>query len=488
MLNIDTEKMESQLNETTTVRAFADRVTVINDDLFIWAIIDGILMVCILSGNILTILAVRFHRRLRQLLSNLFVLSLALSDIFVGLTLPYHLAFYMGNELGHHKHFCLLRFFVLIIACGVSIWNLIAIAVDRYIAICYPLHYTRMMTKKVALAILAFGWFLAVFVASIPLIWNKWETAMECEFDELLYPWYVAGVITPLFSLVWICLLIVYWRIWREAAKHSKQLRAHNSQESSSDWKSVQVVLLIIGCFTLCWLPYFVVILTQIFNFLDQNSPVLYKAVFSLAMANSMMNPLIYAWKNTNFRHAFSKLLTCRKLDQLDGPHTGDSPRGKPSKRKNSRLKTDDSRCRGTNTSTSRMSQASTESYTHGNEHDITYISTVHDESNQNHTIQLSLGSTNDKTNTSVVGPPSITTHIIKGNVIINNYNLYESFLKVKNENQTDNSGSNNNSFRDTTTHKKTDGVNHNMKYQNNNYAADLGNNNPCYQDDMTKL
>lgn len=64
---------------------------------------------------------------------------------------------------------------------------------------------------------------------------------MECEFDELLYPWYVAGVITPIFSLVWFCLLLVYWRIWREAAKHAKQLRAHNSQESSSDWKSVQV-------------------------------------------------------------------------------------------------------------------------------------------------------------------------------------------------------------------------------------------------------
>lgn len=129
--------------DTTTIRVFADRVSVINEDLFIWAIIDGVLMICILCGNILTILAVRYHRRLRLLISNLFVLSLALSDIFVGLTLPYHLAFYMGNELGRHKHFCLLRFFILIIACSVSIWNLIAIAVDRYIAICYPLHYTR---------------------------------------------------------------------------------------------------------------------------------------------------------------------------------------------------------------------------------------------------------------------------------------------------------------------------------------------------------
>ncbi|XP_058811587.1 histamine H2 receptor [Topomyia yanbarensis] len=488
MLDSEGRAMElEELIETTTVRVFADRVTVINGDLFIWAIIDGVLMICILSGNILTILAVRYHRRLRQLLSNLFVLSLALSDIFVGLTLPYHLAFYMGNELGHHKHFCLLRFFVLIIACGVSIWNLIAIAVDRYIAICYPLHYARVMTKKVALAILAFGWILAFFVGSLPLIWNKWETAMECEFDELLYPWYVAGVITPLFTLVWVCLLIVYWRIWREAAKHAKQLRAHNSQESFSDWKSVQVVLLIIGCFTLCWLPYFIVILTQIFNFFDYNSPILYKAVFSLAMANSMMNPIIYAWKNTSFRHAFSKLLTCRKPDQFDGPQTGDSPRGKSSKMGNSRINTEDLRCRGTNTSTSRISQASTETVTHGNEHDITYISTIHDESNQSHTVQLSLGGTNDTNCSSAVGPTSITTHIIKGNVIINNYNLYESFLDVRNENRTNCSVSNNSSFRDTTSQKKqTDEIN--GKYRTNNCEAGLGINNPSFQEDVTKL
>uniref|UniRef100_A0A182YCU7 G-protein coupled receptors family 1 profile domain-containing protein n=1 Tax=Anopheles stephensi TaxID=30069 RepID=A0A182YCU7_ANOST len=309
----------------SSVIPFADRVNEIHKDLVIWIAIDGILMVCIFSGNILTIIAVWYYRRLQWLISNLFVLSLAISDIFVGLTLPYHLAFYMGVDLGRQKHLCLLRFFVLIIACSVSIWNLIAIAVDRYIAICYPLHYTRLMTKRTALTILGFGWCLAISIATIPLIWNKWDTAQECEFDELLHPWYVAGVITPIFSVVWLCLFVVYWRIWREASKHAKQLRAHGgaSERSSSDWKSVQVVLLIMGCFTFCWIPYFVVVLTQIFAFVEDSSPTLYKAAFSLAMANSMMNPIIYAWKNTHFRHAFKQLLTCHKpvvpLDVTNG-------------------------------------------------------------------------------------------------------------------------------------------------------------------------
>jgi muscarinic acetylcholine receptor len=113
------------------------------DEFLIWAIIDGMLLIAILCGNILTILAVRYSRRLRSVISNLFVLSLAISDILVGLTLPYHLTFYLGSSLGSSKHWCLLRFFFVIMACCVSIWNLISIALDRYLAICYPLHYSR---------------------------------------------------------------------------------------------------------------------------------------------------------------------------------------------------------------------------------------------------------------------------------------------------------------------------------------------------------
>lgn len=120
-----------------------DRVQSIQSEIVFWGIVDGILVVTIIGGNILTMLAVRYSRRLRSVISNMFVLSLAISDIVVGFTLPYHLAFYMGSNLGQFKYWCMLRFFLIILACSVSIWNLTAIAVDRYIAIMYPLHYTR---------------------------------------------------------------------------------------------------------------------------------------------------------------------------------------------------------------------------------------------------------------------------------------------------------------------------------------------------------
>lgn len=120
-----------------------DRIFGLESDVVVWAIIDGFLVVTILGGNTLTILALHYSRRLRSVISNMFVLSLALSDMVVGLTLPFHLAFYMTRELGQIEHWCLLRFFLFILACCVSIWNLTVIAIDRYLAIMYPLHYTR---------------------------------------------------------------------------------------------------------------------------------------------------------------------------------------------------------------------------------------------------------------------------------------------------------------------------------------------------------
>lgn len=103
------------------------------------------------------------------------------------------------------------------------------------------------MTKKVALILLAIGWCVGSFIAAVPMFWNNWPTALECEFDEVLPPWYMAGVITPVFSLIWFCLLIVYWRIWREASKHAKQLRSSfsGSKEGPSDWKSIQVTIIV---------------------------------------------------------------------------------------------------------------------------------------------------------------------------------------------------------------------------------------------------
>lgn len=76
---------------------------------FRWVFADLVMLLVIVLGNVLTILAVKLSRRLRNVVSNRLIASLALSDLVVGLSLLYDLFFYLNSGLGGHKATCLSR-------------------------------------------------------------------------------------------------------------------------------------------------------------------------------------------------------------------------------------------------------------------------------------------------------------------------------------------------------------------------------------------
>ncbi|XP_031347147.1 histamine H2 receptor [Photinus pyralis] len=279
--------------------------------LILAGVVDGLLMLFVLCGNVLTICAVKLSRKLSAVLSNQFILSLALSDIMVAISLPYHFVFFMEGGLHANSVFCVLRIVLTILGCASSIGNLIGIALDRYVAIVYPLHYGRFMTKKVAVAIIITGWAVSIVISLLPSFWNQWNETDRCvSINKVLPNEYINFVLIPMFLMVLIGMFVVYTRIWKEATGHARRLRNSTSYQYGKMWndsKSVQVVLLIIGCFSVCWLPFFISILIM-----KLESRLIYEITLRLAIANSGINPIIYAWKNSNFRQIFACLLRCR--------------------------------------------------------------------------------------------------------------------------------------------------------------------------------
>lgn len=151
-----------------------------------WILMDCFLFVVIVLGNVLTILAIMWARRLQNIVSNYFILNLAVSDLMVGVTLPYHLAFYVDSTLHHNKSVCISRFVMFSLACGGSIYNLIMIAIDRYVAIVHPLSYNVYATKRRVLLIIAVAWICTMAVSSIPIYWNCFDTSQTCELETVL--------------------------------------------------------------------------------------------------------------------------------------------------------------------------------------------------------------------------------------------------------------------------------------------------------------
>ncbi|EFA01319.1 Dopamine receptor 1-like Protein [Tribolium castaneum] len=279
----------------------------------LWITVYCIIIVCAIAGNTLTLFAIAASRQLSSMVSNQFIFSLGVSDLLVGLSIPYHMCFYLTDSIIHNETTCLARFVLISFACASSILNLLFVATDRYTAIVHPLKYNQYMTRQNATFLISLVWILSLTFSTVPIYWNTWTEEKTCDV-QIIPEVYFNFVLTPMFVLIWGVMLLVYIKIWREASKHAKRIRSTTNLHKChniNDTKSIQVVMLTLGCFSICWMPYFIV--TTYFRISGSSSQfsLLYEIAFTLAVCNSGMNPVIYAWKNSNFREAFWCLLTC---------------------------------------------------------------------------------------------------------------------------------------------------------------------------------
>ncbi|XP_041710082.2 adenosine receptor A2a-like [Coregonus clupeaformis] len=122
-----------------------------------------------IAGNILVCLAVTLNRKLRTV-TNYFLVSLAVADIFVGvLAIPCAVLTDLGQPR-HNLPLCLLLLSVLIVLTQSSILSLLAVAAERYVAILLPLQYQRIVSPRNARLALVLTWCLALLSGSIPLM------------------------------------------------------------------------------------------------------------------------------------------------------------------------------------------------------------------------------------------------------------------------------------------------------------------------------
>ena len=142
---------------------FSISSTILPEDYFFWTMY-GVIGVGILVGNSFTLTVFLSNYNLRHTYMNIFLVSLAGSDIMMAVSvLPGFASFCSKKSWRKDKKCHILegpKDFVFLL----SIFNLLAITYDRYLAVLKPLHYHRTLTRAKLTAIL-----LAVWIVPLPL-------------------------------------------------------------------------------------------------------------------------------------------------------------------------------------------------------------------------------------------------------------------------------------------------------------------------------
>ncbi|XP_022097143.1 adenosine receptor A2b-like [Acanthaster planci] len=286
----------------------------------IFLTVDVLLVVSIVLGNTLVILSVLLERRLRTP-TNAFIASLAVADLMVGIiVIPIDIAFGLGYATDIQPLSCLASSNVLTTMIIVSILHLTVIAYDRYLAITDPLSYVMKMSRIRIILLIAIAWVTAVSLSVMPLLgWNNLQHFSHGYCDLLFihassYRFFSVSVsvICPLNLM-----LFFYFKMFRVAKRHMNRIAAQEATTARRptlrrDVKAAKTVAMILGFFLAAWTPASLISVLDTFIKVDANLEeklLIYELTFfHIAFTNSMVNPVIYAFRNKEFRHSFMKL------------------------------------------------------------------------------------------------------------------------------------------------------------------------------------
>ncbi|XP_057607315.1 adenosine receptor A2a isoform X1 [Chionomys nivalis] len=297
-------------------------------------------------GNVLVCWAVWINSNLQNV-TNYFVVSLAAADIAVGvLAIPFAITISTGFCAACHG--CLFFACFVLVLTQSSIFSLLAIAIDRYIAIRIPLRYNGLVTGMRAKGIIAICWVLSFAIGLTPMLgWNSCGQVKDgqnytqtcgkgqvaCLFEDvvpmnyMVYYNFFAFVLLPL-----LLMLGIYLRIFLAARRQLKQMESQplpGERTRSTLQKEVHAaksLAIIVGLFALCWLPLHIINCFTFFCPSCQHAPpwLMYLAII-LSHGNSVVNPFIYAYRIREFRQTFRKIIRTHVLRRQEPFKAGGS-------------------------------------------------------------------------------------------------------------------------------------------------------------------
>ncbi|KAK2837194.1 hypothetical protein Q5P01_014406 [Channa striata] len=324
---LSTETME--LEKAHTQSNVFSKVDVPDHAHYIVAFFVSVIGILGVTGNALVMFAFYSNRKLRNL-SNYFIVNQAVSDFLMAFTqTPIFFVNCLYKEWVFGEMGCKMYAFCGALFGIASMMNLLAISIDRYLAITKPLQSIHWSSKRRTTLAIVMVWLYSLAWSLAPLVgWSSYipEGLMtSCTWDYVTYTTanrsYTMMLCCFVFfiplGIIFYCYLLMFWAI-RKTSREVDRLGTHvrkstliQQKSIRSEWKLAKIAFVVIVVYVLSWSPYACVTLISWAGHANLLSPYSKTVPAIIAKASTIYNPFIYAIIHNKYRMTLAEKVPC---------------------------------------------------------------------------------------------------------------------------------------------------------------------------------
>ncbi|KAJ7380940.1 hypothetical protein OS493_004528 [Desmophyllum pertusum] len=281
-------------------------------------------LIVLLSTICLLIIAVNglvifliYKKKTLRTLTNMFLTSLALSDLMSGLVgIPLLLICFTREII----NVCVSSVIFIRFTAISSVCHVLLIACDRYIFIVHYMNYHVVVTKRRAIITTVTIWLFSFVASVIQLSWHRLEEEALTEFEdkaEEIDIKYSLACIVLFFAVPLLLMCYIYGHVFYISYKRKKrdrQLKKNLQQPSRSllhAWRGRSVLLITMVIFAGCWLPFFVMMLDdhRETKQLPEMPVWVHRLLVFVSFIPPMLNPILCTLAKKDFRQALKEVV-----------------------------------------------------------------------------------------------------------------------------------------------------------------------------------